>query len=282
MSNSLYETLGVSKDASTEEIKKAYRKLARQYHPDINKEPGAEEKFKEINAAYEVLSDPQKKAQYDTYGDSMFNGQNFGDFYRQQGAGVDLNDLINQIFGGRGGFGGFGDIFSAFGGGFGRSPHITSRLRIPLVTAITGGEVSINLDGESIKVKIPEGIYEGAKLRIREKGHRLQNGARGDLFLVIEFEPNDQFLIDGFDLVTTVQVPLKIALFGGSINIATPQKNVESKLPANTKNGQRIRLKGYGLRNGYGTGDLYAKVSIILPKAETLSPELAKLIKEEL
>ncbi|HHO65834.1 MAG TPA: J domain-containing protein, partial [Epsilonproteobacteria bacterium] len=102
MSKSLYETLGVSENASADEIKKAYRKLARKYHPDINKEPEAQEKFKEINAAYEVLSDPEKKAQYDQFGDQMFGGQNFHDFARGQGAEVDLEEILRQMFGGGG------------------------------------------------------------------------------------------------------------------------------------------------------------------------------------
>jgi len=118
MAKSLYETLGVSESATQEEIKKAYRKLARKYHPDINKEPEAQEKFKEINAAYEVLSDAQKKAQYDQYGDQMFGGQNFHDFARGQGANIDIEELLRSMFGGgrsSSGFGGFSG-FSGFGG----------------------------------------------------------------------------------------------------------------------------------------------------------------------
>ncbi|MBR2158962.1 MAG: DnaJ domain-containing protein, partial [Campylobacter sp.] len=142
MSNSLYETLGISKGASSDEIKKAYRKLARQYHPDINKEPGAEEKFKEINAAYEILSDETKRRQYDQYGDSMFGGQSFHDFSRANfGGNADINDILNQIFGNFGGSGrssrGFGGFNSAsFGGfdgfdqGFGQNLDIQARINI--------------------------------------------------------------------------------------------------------------------------------------------------------
>ncbi|MGM0622644.1 MAG: DnaJ domain-containing protein, partial [Campylobacterota bacterium] len=117
MSKSLYQTLEINENASEAEIKKAYRRLARKYHPDINKDAGAEEKFKEINAAYEVLSDPQKKAQYDQYGDTMFGGQNFHDFARGQGGGVDLDDILNSIFG----QGGFGGARGGFGGASGFS-----------------------------------------------------------------------------------------------------------------------------------------------------------------
>ncbi|MDD4505168.1 MAG: DnaJ domain-containing protein, partial [Sulfurospirillaceae bacterium] len=116
MSKSLYDTLDVSQDASAEEIKKAYRRLARKYHPDINKDAGAEEKFKEINAAYEILSDEQKRRQYDQYGDNMFGGQNFHDFARGQGSNVDLDEILRQMFGGGGGFGRSGFSQGGFGG----------------------------------------------------------------------------------------------------------------------------------------------------------------------
>jgi len=122
MAKSLYETLGLSDNASESEIKKAYRKLARQYHPDVNKDPSAEEKFKEINAAYEVLSDKDKKAQYDMHGDDIFGGQNFHDFSRAQGGSADLDEILRQMFsGGGGGFSGFGGGTNPFGGGFGGS-----------------------------------------------------------------------------------------------------------------------------------------------------------------
>ena len=114
MAKSLYETLGISENASADEIKKAYRKLARKYHPDINKDPEAQDKFKEINAAYEVLSDPEKKAQYDQFGDSMFGGQNFHDFAQGQGAGVDINDILSQMFGGGAARSGFSSGFGGF------------------------------------------------------------------------------------------------------------------------------------------------------------------------
>jgi curved DNA-binding protein len=142
MAKSLYETLEVSENASADEIKKAYRKLARKYHPDVNKDPKAEEKFKEINAAYEVLSDPQKKQQYDQHGDSMFGGQNFSDFARNQGGGVDLDEILRQMFGG-------GELDldrSNFGGGFGfDAPDLdtNAQVTIPFDVAVLGGKQNI-------------------------------------------------------------------------------------------------------------------------------------------
>lgn len=199
--NSLYETLGINKNASSDEIKKAYRRLARQYHPDINKEKGAEEKFKEINAAYEILSDEKKRAQYDRYGDSMFGGQSFSDFSRNSG-GMDLDEILKNIFGGGGfgasGFGGnssFGSgNFGGFGGGgFGGfnqdALDLSAKITIPFETGILGGEHSINFNGETIKIKIPHGIKSGEKLRIRGKGKKIGSQV-GDLIVKAHFFPN--------------------------------------------------------------------------------------------
>lgn len=301
MSGSLYETLGVSKDASQEEIKKAYRKLARKYHPDINKEAGAEEKFKEINAAYEILSDTQKKAQYDQFGDRMFNGQNFSDFYRQHsgsGQNVDINEILNSIFGGGGGFNrGFGG--GGFSGGFGSSGDseffrdifsknaanldITANISVPFLTAVNGGEMSVKVGGESVKFKVPAGLRSGEKVRLKQKGN--SNGSqRGDLILNVQVEEDETFKVEGNDIYVTAQVGLKTALFGGSISVQTPQKTLSVKLAPNTKNNQKIRLKGYGLkeRKSGVTGDLYATVSVVLPKVEELSESLQSALRYEL
>ena len=191
MAKSLYETLEVNENATADEIKKAYRKLARKYHPDVNKDAGAEEKFKEINAAYEVLSSPEKKQQYDQYGDSMFGGQNFHDFARGQGSNVDLDEILRQMFGGAGGFGrsgfsqgGFGG-FGGFGGGFSEPDLDTNaQTTIPFEMAVLGGKHHINLNGDSFDVKIPEGIEDGQKIRAKGKGKAYQ-GQRGDLIIKI-------------------------------------------------------------------------------------------------
>lgn len=285
MSKSLYETLGVSQDASSDDIKKAYRKLARKYHPDINKEPGAEDKFKEINAAYEILSDEEKRRQYDMHGDSMFGGQSFHDFTRSQG-GADLNDILRSIFGG--GFSGFGGGgFSAGFGGFGSdfTPDldINAKIKIPFQISVIGGEYSVNLGSDTVKIKIPAGINNAEKLRVRNKG-RSANGVRGDAILVVEVLDDERFTRDGDDLYTNVDVPLKVALFGGKIEVETFQKPVNVKIAQNTKNGQKIRLKGYGVQNRKSGifGDLYIKVNVVLPDINSMDSDLVQILKEKL
>jgi len=296
MSKSLYETLGVSENASADEIKRAYRKLARKYHPDINKDPDAEEKFKEINAAYEVLSDPEKKRQYDQFGDQIFGGQNFHDFARGQGANVDLDEILRNIFGG--GFGGFGG--SSQGGGFGGfsaggfggfdmggmgAPDldIHAKITIPFNTAVLGGTHSITANGETFDVRIPAGVKTGETLRIRNKG-KSYNGQRGDLLLKIEVAPSPEFNREGDDLYKTIDIPLKTAMFGGKVKVPTLEKEITLKIPQNTKNGQKFRVKGLGVTNRKTKikGDLYLIANIVLPKVEELDPELAKMMEEKL
>ncbi len=290
MSNSLYETLGVDKNATSDEIKKAYRKLARKYHPDINKEAGAEEKFKEINAAYEILSDDEKRAQYDTHGDSMFGGQSFHDFASSQN-GADINDILRNIFGG--GFGGFSSRssfnsrdfggFNGFGSGFEQNLDINSKITIPFNVAINGGEYSININGQSVKIKIPAGINSGEKLRIRGKGKSL-NGAKGDVLLSVEVSEDSKFKREGDDLYMPIDIPLKIALFGGKISVDTFKKSVNIKIAPNTKNGQKIRLKGYGVQNRKSGifGDMYLSVNVVLPDVSSMDKELVKVLEEKL
>ena len=184
MSKSLYETLGVSESASAEEIKKAYRKLARKYHPDINKDESAVDKFKEINAAYEVLSDKEKKQQYDQYGDQMFGGQNFHDFARGQGQGVDLDEILRQMFGGGSG-GGFGGAQGGFGGFGGPDLDEQVRITVPFMVSVTGGKHKVSANGKSFDIKIPAGIKSGETMRVRGKGREF-HGQVGDLLLQVE------------------------------------------------------------------------------------------------
>ncbi|MCV3387329.1 J domain-containing protein [Campylobacter sp. IFREMER_LSEM_CL2256] len=289
MSNSLYETLGVSQNASADEIKKAYRKLARQYHPDINKEAGAEEKFKEINAAYEILSDEKKRAQYDRYGDSMFGGQSFHDFSRNAG-GADINDILNNIFGG--GFGGFGRGFSSnnnfrsgFGGfgGFEEDLDLQASVKIPFEKGILGGKHTININNEQIKIKIPHGIKDGEKLRIRGKGKSFQ-GQKGDLILKVELEKSDEYEREDDDLYKKVEISLKTALFGDKISVHTPRKEVKITIPPNSKNNQKIRLKGYGVQNRKTDlyGDMYLILNVKIPDINSLDPEFVKILEEKL
>jgi len=295
MSKSLYETLGVSENATADEIKKAYRKLARKYHPDINKDPEAQEKFKEINAAYEVLSDSEKKAKYDQFGDQMFGGQNFQDFARSQGGEVDLDEILRAMFGGgfsssAGGFGGAGGFSSGgFGSsGFGshqrRAPNLDKKIAItvPFITSVLGGKHHITLDnGESFDIKIPAGIKSGKTLRVRGKGESY-NGQRGDLLIVVTVAPTPEYERKGDDLYKTIEVPLKTALFGGKIEVETPEKKVTLKVPKNTKNGQKFRLKdkGFPKSDGYNKGDLYLVADIKLPNVDELDDSLKECLEK--
>jgi len=281
MSKSLYETLGVNENASADEIKKSYRKLARKYHPDINKDESAVDKFKEINAAYEVLSDKEKKAQYDQYGDQMFGGQNFHDFAQRQGGGVDLDEILRSMFGGGGGFGGGASGFGGFGGGIDLDTQ--ARVTIPFLLSIQGGKQSISANGNSFDIKIPAGIKSGETMRVRGKGQSHQ-GRVGDLLIKVEIEPSDEYRRDGDNLYKTFDVPLRDALFGGKIAIDTPEKEVSLKVPQNTKNGQKFRLKGKGVvdRKTALTGDLYLVANIILPDVDSLDKELRTLLEDKL
>ena len=286
MSKSLYETLGVSENASADEIKKAYRKLARKYRPDINKDESAVEKFKEINAAYEVLSDNEKKAQYDQFGDQMFGGQNFHDFAQGQGGGVDLDEILRQMFGGGGGasFGGAQSGFGGFGGGFGGPDlDMQARITISFMVSVTGGKHNVSTNGQSFDIKIPAGIKSGETMRVRGKGKQYQ-GQAGDLLIQVEVASSDVYERKGDNLYKTFDVPLKEALFGGKIAIETPEKEVSLKVPQNTKNGQKFRLKGKGVpdRKTAMKGDLYLVANVVLPDVDTLDTNLKKILEEKL
>jgi curved DNA-binding protein len=292
MSKSLYETLEISENASAAEIKKAYRKLARQYHPDVNKEKGAEDKFKEINSAYEILSDKKKKAQYDQAGDSMFGGQNFHDFSRSHSGGQgDLDDILRSMFsGGGGGFSGFGGGggFGSFGGGgFSQQQQpnldIETSVTIPFSVSILGGSHSVSVNGERFDIKIPAGVKSGEKMRVKDKGHA-QGGRVGDLFLKINVASNPEYIREEDDLIKTFDVPLYAALFGEKIAIQTLEKEIKLKVPQNTKNGQRFRVKEMGAMNRKTKvrGNLYLEANIVLPNIDDLDENLVKIMKEKL
>ena len=294
MSKSLYDTLEISENASNEEIKKAYRKLARKYHPDINKDPGAEEKFKEVNAAYEVLSDENKKAQYDRFGDSMFGGQNFHDFSRSQGSNVNLDDLLSSLFG-QGGFGtGNGSRFHF--GGFGGSnagfdfndfnaPNldIEDSIQIPFESAALGGSYHYNGRNGGFNIKIPVGIKNGETIRLKGKGNS-HNGRSGDLLLKVQIASSQEYERNEDDLSKSFDIPLKTALFGGKVTLSTLYGDVTLTIPTNTKNNQRFRITGKGIKNRKTNiiGDLYVKANIILPHTDSLSQELQTMLKEQL
>ena len=282
MAKSLYETLEVSENASSDEIKKAYRKLARKYHPDVNKDPEAEEKFKELNAAYEVLSDDEKKAQYDQYGDSMFGGQNFHDFARGQGQNSNLDDILRQMFGQSGGF-----SQSGFGGGFGGfdEPDLDTSAQITVAfdVSILGGKQHISLNNNSFDIKIPEGIKDGQKIRAKGKG-KSYHGQVGDLILKINVAHSPEYERDEDTLTKYFDIPLKTALFGGKIEIKTIHKDITLKVPANTKQNQKFRVRELGVLNRKAgvKGDLYLKANIVLPKIDELDEELVAMLQEKL
>ncbi|RPF62270.1 DnaJ C-terminal domain-containing protein [Helicobacter pylori] len=291
MSKSLYQTLNVSENASQDEIKKSYRRLARQYHPDLNKTKEAEEKFKEINAAYEILSDEEKRRQYDQFGDNMFGGQNFSDFARSRRTSEDLDDILSSIFGKGGfsqrfsqnsqGFSGFN--FSNFSNFAPENLDMTVALNVSVLDTLLGNKKQVSVNNETFSLKIPIGVEEGEKIRVRNKGKTGQMG-RGDLLLQIHIEEDEIYRREKDDIIQTFDLPLKTALFGGKIEIATWHKTLTLTIPPNTKAMQKFRIKDKGIKNRKTShvGDLYLQARLILPKTETLSNELKALLEKEL
>ncbi|MFA8025856.1 DnaJ C-terminal domain-containing protein [Helicobacter pylori] len=288
MSKSLYQTLDVSENANQDEIKKSYRRLARKYHPDLNKTKEAEEKFKEINAAYEILSDEEKRRQYDQFGDNMFGGQNFSDFARSRSASEDLDDILSSIFG-RGGFSQrFSQNSQGFSGfNFSNFAHedldMTTTLNVSVLDTLLGNKKQVSINNETFSLKIPIGVEEGEKIRVRNKGKMGRTG-RGDLLLQIHIEEDEIYKREKDDIIQIFDLPLKTALFGGKIEIATWHKTLTLTIPPNTKAMQKFRIKDKGIKNRKTShvGDLYLQARLILPKIETLSNELKALLEKEL
>ncbi|MCQ2705936.1 DnaJ domain-containing protein [Helicobacter pylori] len=288
MSKSLYQTLNVSENASQDEIKKSYRRLARQYHPDLNKTKEAEEKFKEINAAYEILSDEEKRRQYDQFGDNMFGGQNFSDFAKSRSASEDLDDILSSIFE----KGGFSQRFSQNSQGFSgfnfsnfapENLDMTATLNVSVLDTLLGNKKQVSINNETFSLKIPIGVEEGEKIRVRNKGKTGRTG-RGDLLLEIHIEEDEIYRREKDDIIQIFDLPLKTALFGGKIEIATWHKTLTLTIPPNTKAMQKFRIKEKGIKNRKTShvGDLYLQARLILPKTETLSNELKALLEKEL
>ncbi|MFP6239077.1 DnaJ C-terminal domain-containing protein [Helicobacter pylori] len=288
MSKSLYQTLNVSENASQDEIKKSYRRLARQYHPDLNKTKEAEEKFKEINAAYEILSDEEKRRQYDQFGDNMFGGQNFSDFAKSRSTSEDLDDILSSIFG----KGGFSQRFSQNSQGFSgfnfsnfapENLDLTATLNVSVLDTLLGNKKQVSVNNETFSLKIPIGVEEGEKIRVRNKGKTGRTG-RGDLLLEIHIEEDEIYRREKDDIIQIFDLPLKTALFGGKIEIATWHKTLTLTIPPNTRAMQKFRIKEKGIKNRKTShvGDLYLQARLILPKTETLSNELKALLEKEL
>ncbi len=298
-----YKTLGVSKNASAEEIKKAYRKLARQHHPDVNKKPEAEKRFKEINEANEVLSDPEKRKRYDTVGPEWERFQQSG----QQPGGfqwVYTGQPGADPFNG-GEAGGFSDFFrTLFGEGaadfdsgplFGRpsarrrrsvaGADVESEVEITLAEAYKGTERTVEMrlpDGTArrLSVKVPAGVKDGQRIRLAGQGAPgSAGGPSGDLFLRVRVRPHPLFQRDGDDLRMDLPVALHEALLGAEVTVPTLKGRVSLRIPPETQNGRTIRLAGQGMpRATGGHGDLYVTIKVVLPTK--LSEKERELVQE--
>ncbi len=306
-----YETLGVSRSASEKEIRQAYRKLARKYHPDLNpNDKQGEERFKEIGRAYEVLSDADKRKKYDRWGHNWERIEQAEKAGATAGAGFRgaPGGFRWTTTGGGGADAGFDDemlggLFDQLLRGAGRSgARARSNARIPgedyehptevtLEEAFAGAVRMIQIQepngqGKTIEVKIPPGVTDGSRVRVAGKGSAGVGGGRpGDLYLLISVQPHPRFKRDGDDLSVPVDVPLYAALLGGEVNVPTPRgTRLALKLPSETQNGQRFRLAGQGMPQlgSSQRGDLYAEVRVVVPSKLTdrereLFEELATL-----
>lgn len=287
-----YETLGVPRDASKESIQKAYRKLARKYHPDVAPDDDSARRFKQINEAYEVLGDAEKRQKYDQYGAAWkqvqaggapppgFEGVHFD--FGPGGAGFGdgpFSSFFEMLFGGGAGFGG-----SPFGGRGrarprGRGGDVQAQLRLRLEEAAAGGRRQLTLSDperggtRTVDVKIPAGVVSGQKIRLSGQGGAGAGGAEaGDLYLLVELEPHPTFQVDGRDVRVLVTVPPWLAALGGATEVPTLSGPVTVKVPPGSSSGRRLRLKGKGMPNPKGAaGDLLAELRIVVP--ETLSGE---------
>ncbi|MBN2331920.1 MAG: J domain-containing protein [Deltaproteobacteria bacterium] len=291
-----YAVLGVDKKASEEEIKKAFRRLARKYHPDMNKDDAeSEKKFKEINEAYEVLGDQQKRKEYDMYGATF---QQPGGFHGHPGAGdfgFDLNDLFGGRAGGRSrtftpGGGDFSHVFSDLfggsgGGGFQQGPHkghdISYEVEISFADAVHGTELVLQINNRKVTVRIPPGISNNGKLRVKGKGQPgIHGGPPGDLLLRVKVLPHEIFAMNGYNLHCQVKIPVTLAMLGGRVDVPTFDGKAVLSLPPGTQSGQKFRLQGKGVKKGKSGahGDEIVEIEVQIPKK--LTPEARKLVEQ--
>jgi DnaJ-class molecular chaperone len=287
MAEDYYQTLGVPRTASAEDIRKAYRELARKYHPDLHPDDeAAKEKFKKVQTAFDVLNDQSKREMYDRYG-SSFEGVGAGGPGGGWGGGrgpfpgggfpgggeIDLESLFG------GGGGGFGDIFGR-GGTKARGRRrpaqapgedVTARIDVPFKLAIDGGKTDVRVDRdgktETISVTIPQGLPDGARMRLRGQGlPGTGGGPAGDLLLEVKVEPHPVFRRDGDTLELTLPVSVAEAILGAKVDVPTPWGTIALKVPPKTSGGRKLRAAGMGVRHANGAkGDLIAEVQIVLP-----------------
>ncbi|MBR5626882.1 MAG: DnaJ domain-containing protein [Thermoguttaceae bacterium] len=311
-----YQILGVARDASQDEIQKAYLNLARKYHPDMNPDDpeGAKKKFQELQTAFDVLKDPKKREQYNLlgenyqqYGGAGFNpnmgGGNFHWTSAGGGEGINLNDIFGMFGGGQGGgnpfgagagnpFGSGGNPFSGFAGrttgrrrrtGPVRGDDVTSSIEVPFRIAVQGGSLPLTIQNpsgkmESIDVKIPAGIESGKKIRLRGMGTPgSQGGKAGDLLLEVHVKEHPWFTRKENNLYVRVPITLKEAALGGKIDVPTPEGEITVTVPPGTTTGTKLRLKGHGIK-GKTSGDLFISFEVQLPKS--WSPGDQELLKK--
>lgn len=310
MDEDYYKILGINRNATADEIQKAYRKLARKYHPDVNPDKNAKAKFQQIQQAYDVLNDPEKREMYDRFGSSFESagagprpGGGSWQSYSTGPGGFEGFDF-SQIFGGAqpgAGFeGNFSDIFKQFaeqsagqqrrsGTRTRRGADLHHELEIPFQTAVTGGEARLRIrratgKEETITVKIPPGVDEGQTIRLRGQGDAGgRNGVPGDLLITVHVTPHPWFRRKGLDLEVDVPVTLAEAALGTKIDIPTPHGVVSVKVPAGTSSGKRLRLKGQGIHRKDGEqGDLYAQLQIAIPsRIDAASAELIRRFDQQ-
>ena len=287
MTANYYDLLGVARDAGDKEVRQAYRKLAREHHPDVNGgDQASEEKFKQINEAYRVLSDPEKRQKYDKYGDNWANWEQIeaaqarsgpsGNFrWSNFGGGGDAGDAVFDFGGGRGNP--FEDLFANLGQDLRRPAPVEYAAAISLEEAFSGTPRVLELpQGRRLEVKIPPGVDDGSRVRVAAGG-----GQQGAVYVVVSVEKHAKFQRKGRNLYTDVEAPLEDAVLGGEITVPTLGGRVALTIPPETQNGRQFRLAGQGmpeLRKSDQRGDLYATVNVKLPTG--LSQEQRDLFQQ--